>query len=184
MIEQVYESMEEVSQRNGDALGARSVDLLRRLLLIEAEAAGGHAEDVNRVSVQVATADDPVDEERSSAVRVYIPYFGIIKIARGGIISKEMLTDAADQNSTQAPKANLADDTAGTAKTWDSTLADAGYGSNGVLTHVDIIPDSFLQEEEDSLFTAGLDDWAYQSVDVAFFDSLMREIGDEPAELG
>lgn len=184
MIEQVYESMEEVSQRNGDALGARSVDLLRRLLLIEAEAAGGHAEDVNRVSVQVATADDPVDEERSSAVRVYIPYFGIIKIARGGIISKEMLTDAADQNSTQAPKANLADDTAGTAKTWDSTLVDAGYGSNGVLTHVDIIPDSFLQEEEDSLFTAGLDDWAYQSVDVAFFDSLMREIGDEPAELG
>ncbi|EHK49127.1 hypothetical protein TRIATDRAFT_12309, partial [Trichoderma atroviride IMI 206040] len=84
MIEQVHESMEEVSQRNGDALGARSVDLLRRLLLIEDEATGGHAENVNRVSVQVAAANDPVDEERSGAVRVYIPYFGTIKIARGG----------------------------------------------------------------------------------------------------
>ncbi|PNP39003.1 hypothetical protein TGAMA5MH_09229 [Trichoderma gamsii] len=184
MIEQVHESMEEVSQRNGDALGARSVELLRKLLVIEAEAAGGHAENVNRVNVQVATADDPVNEERSGAVRVYIPYFGTIKIARGGIISKEMLTDAADQHSTQAPEANLADDIAGTAKTWDSTLADAGYGSSGVLTHADTMPESFSQQEEDSLFTSGFDDWAYQSVDVAFFDSLMREIGDGPAELG
>ncbi|KAM0465040.1 hypothetical protein ACHAPV_002033 [Trichoderma viride] len=184
MIEQVHESMEEVSQRNGDALGARSVDLLRRLLLIEAEAAGGHAENGNRVSVQVATAEDPVDEERSGAVRVYIPYFGTIKIARGGIISKEILAGTANPSWIQIPEANLADATAGTSKTWGSTLADAGHSSNGALTYADTIPDSFLQQEEDSLFTAGLDDWAYQSVDVAFFDSLMREIGDGPVEFG
>ncbi|KAK1245389.1 hypothetical protein MKX08_005018 [Trichoderma sp. CBMAI-0020] len=184
MIEQVHESMEEVSQRHGDALGARSVDLLRRLLLIEDEAAGGHAENVNRVSVQVATADDLVDEERSNAVRVYIPYFGTIKIARGGIISKEILAETANPSRVQVPEANLADDIAGTSKTWGSTLADAGYSSNGALTHADTVPESFLHQEEDSLFAAGFDDWAYQSVDVAFFDSLMREIGDDSVEFG
>lgn len=184
MIEQVHESMEEVSQRNGDALGARSVDLLRRLLLIEAEAAGGHAENLSKVSVQVAAADDLVDGERSGAVRVYIPYFGTIKIARGGRICKEILAETANPSWIQIPEANLADATAGTSKTWGSTLADAGHSSNGAFTHADTIPDSFLQQEEDSLFTAGLDDWAYQSVDVAFFDSLMREIGDGPVEFG
>lgn len=178
MIEQVQESMEEVSQRNGDALGARSVQLLRRLLVIEAQAAGGHAENVNRVSVQ------PGDEDRNSAVRVYIPYFGIISIARGGIISKEMLADAAGRSGIQGPEARLADDAAGASKTWSGgTLADAGYSSgNGFL--METLPESFSQQEEDALFTTGIDDWAYQSVDMAFFDSLMREVGDGPAELG
>lgn len=183
MIEQVHESIDEVSQRHGDALGARSVELLRRLLFIEAEAAGGHAESVNRVSVQVATADDPVDEERRGAVRVYIPYFGTINIARGGTISKEILGETVNANWIQVPEANLADDTPGAAKTWGSTLADAGYSSNGALTQADTMSESFLQQEEDSLFATGFDDWAYQSVDVAFFDSLMREMGDGSTEL-
>ncbi|KAL6910270.1 hypothetical protein GGI43DRAFT_5711 [Trichoderma evansii] len=182
MIEQVYESMEEVSQRNGDALGARSVELLRRLLVIEAEAAGGHAENANRASVQVAAADEPVDEGRSGAVCVNIPYFGTIQIARGGIISKEMLTDVGNQSWIQIPEAHHADDIAGTSKTWSSTLADAGYSSNGTLTET--LPESFLQQEEDDFFTLGIDEWAYQSVDMAFFDSLMRGVGDDPAELG
>ncbi|KAH8131351.1 hypothetical protein FP744_10003763 [Trichoderma asperellum] len=185
MIEQVQESMEEVSQRNGDALGARSVELLRRLLMIEAEAAGGHAENANRVSVQVAAADEPVDEDRSSAVRVYIPYFGTINIARGGTISKEMLVDAAaDRSGIQGPEARLADDAVGASKIWSGTVADAGYSSNNGSVIIETMPEGFLQQEEDALFTTGIDDWAYQSVDMAFFDSLMREVGDGPAELG
>lgn len=216
MIEQVQESMEEVSQRNGDVLGARSVELLRRLLFIEAEAAGGHAKSVDSVSVQVlAAADEPIEavnEERSGALRVYIPYFGTIKIARGGIISKEMLTgqpDAADtagQSWIQAPEAHLGDKTVGTLKSWSSAPADAGCSSNGPPTETDnrtgelsvvaatggdyssatqesIIPESLLQHEEDLLFTTGIDDWAYQSVDMAFFDSLMREAGDDGGEI-
>ncbi|KAL7923105.1 hypothetical protein ACQKWADRAFT_291226 [Trichoderma austrokoningii] len=140
MMEQVYESMEEVSRRHGDALGARSVELLRRLLAIEAEAAG-----------QL----DAVEEK--SDVRVYIPYFGTITISSGGTISREM------QSRTQIPEANPGDDSA---QTWGSTPADAG------LTDT---TDNLFQQG-DSMFTAGLDDWAYQTVDVAFFDSLMREL--------
>ncbi|KAM0258707.1 hypothetical protein ACHAQJ_003716 [Trichoderma viride] len=216
MIEQVQESMEEVSQRNGDVLGARSVDLLRRLLFIEAEAASGHAKSVDSVSVQVpAAADEPVEaiiEERSDAVRVYIPYFGTIKIARGGIISKEMLTgqpyaaDTASQSWAQVPEAHLADNTVETLKTWSSAPADTGCSSNGPPTDTDIgtgelsvvaatvedhssatqesiIPENLLQQEEDLLFTTGVDDWAYQSVDMAFFDSLMREAGHDGGEI-
>ncbi|RFU78911.1 hypothetical protein TARUN_3307 [Trichoderma arundinaceum] len=215
MIEQVQESMEEVNQRNGDALGARSVELLRRLLFIEAGAAVGHAKNVDSISVQVPAAvdepDETVNEDKTGAVRVYIPYFGTIKISREGI-TKEMLigqsyaADTASQSWIQVPEAHPPDYTFGTLKTWSSAPVDAGCSSNGPATETDtrigelsvmattvgdhsstaqesIMSESLLQQEQDFLFTTGIDDWAYQSVDMAFFDSLMRVAGDDGGDI-
>jgi len=91
MIEQMQENMEEVSRLNADALSAQSANLLRLLLAIEAEAADSHihsAESVSVLAPETETAQP--DEQNNSVVRVYIPYFGIIKIAREVVISKEM----------------------------------------------------------------------------------------------
>lgn len=214
MIEQVQESMEEVSRRNGDALGARSAELLRRLLSIEAEAAGGHRRGVDSVIVRIpATAEDPADEaneEKSNVVSVYIPYFGTVKIAHGGIISKETPTaqkhtaDTADQGWIQASETDFADNTVENLQTWSSIPVDRN-SSNSRQTNTDVrggkpsvlapsagdysnttqensIAEGFLQQDEDLLFTTGADDWVYQNVDMAFLDTLTRDVGDDRGE--
>lgn len=92
MIEQTQENMETMSQRDGDSLTAKSEALLRRLLAILGEAADGNAHGVQRVSVSVKAPEtelEQLDEDNNSALRFFVPYCGIINIAREGLISKE-----------------------------------------------------------------------------------------------
>jgi hypothetical protein len=234
MMEQAQESMEEVSRLNADALSALSADLLRRLLAIEAEAADGHAHRAESVSVQAPdAAEEPpeeIGEDSSGAVRVYIPYFGIIKIAREGVISKEVLKQqpsvaGTSQNRAQIARGSSAAGSDGThiqaaarssgfdgpsraSKTGGTAPADASYncneglvtetearirelsaqsaavGDNGTATQDALqspstMSEALLQQYEYPLLTAGVDDWAFQGVDMAFFDSLMRGAGDD-----
>ncbi|KAJ5459367.1 hypothetical protein N7530_011311 [Penicillium desertorum] len=81
MIEQMQERMSEINRLNSDELSAQSADLLKVLLAIDLEK--GHG----RVSVREAGSEgilpqDGMGSEEESAVRVHIPYFGIIRIAR------------------------------------------------------------------------------------------------------
>ncbi|KAL7910615.1 hypothetical protein GGI35DRAFT_449210 [Trichoderma velutinum] len=216
MIEQVQESMEEVSRHNGDELGARSAELLRQLLSIEAEAAGGHRRSVDSVTVRMsATADEPTEEVcegKVSVVRVYIPYFGTVKITHGGIISEEMLSaqkhtaNTAGQGSIQVPETDFMDNPDGIVKTWSNTAADEKPSIDNLQTEADVRPgmfsavapsigdyssttqensttEGFQQQEEDLLFTTGIDDWVYQNIDVAFLDSLMRDVREDGGQI-
>lgn len=82
LIEKVLESFEEVSRLEGDAMSVHSSGLLRRLMAVEAEA----AETLHHDGVQVAVNEEgPDPSDSSDTVRVSIPYFGVIKIARKGI---------------------------------------------------------------------------------------------------
>ncbi|KAI2613428.1 hypothetical protein GGR54DRAFT_327985 [Hypoxylon sp. NC1633] len=93
MMEQVQETMEDVSLSNADVFSVECADLLRRLLGIEAEAADGDMARVGVVSVETEGTGDAQhmeNEENDGVVRVTVPYFGTIKIAREGI-SREML---------------------------------------------------------------------------------------------
>lgn len=234
MMEQSQESMEEVSRLNADPLSAQSADLLRRLLAIEAEAADGHVHRAESVSVQTPDpAEEPVEElgeDSSGAMRVYIPYFGIIKIAREGIISKEVpkpqpSVAGTSHNRAQAARGSSAAGSDGThvqaaarssgfespsrtSKTGGTAPADASYncneglptetearireflaqsaavGDNSIATQHALqspstMSEALLQQYEYPLLTAGVDDWAFQGVDMAFFDSLMRGAGDD-----
>ena len=216
MVEQARESMEEASRLNADALSAQSADLLGRLLAIEAEAASGHAHRADSVSVLAWDAGgQPVDEtgeHSSGAVRVHIPYFGTINIAREGVISKEALDPqpgVASIGQRQAGSARIAASMDGlhaqslgayahgtTLNPEGIVLAEERYGCNvgqpaeagaqirefshqpvaGVAGQEEMhaISDALLQQYEDPVLTAGIDDWAFQGVDLAFFDSLMR----------
>lgn len=175
MIEQTQESMEEVSRLHADTLSAQSADLLRRLLAIESEAASGHAYRADSVSVEAPHAAEELDEEPSKdsggAVRVYIPYFGVINIAREGIISKEISINYDEGLSieTEGRRRELSIQSA--------AVGDDPISSQVVLQSPNSTSEMLLQQCEYPIVTAGVDDWAFQGVDMAFFDSLMRGAG-------
>lgn len=80
MVEQAQESMEEMSRLNEDVLGAQSPEVLRQLLVIEAEAATMNARRAQPVSdpsieepAAVECQVENLGQGQSSAVRVRIP---------------------------------------------------------------------------------------------------------------
>ncbi|ETS73363.1 hypothetical protein PFICI_14968 [Pestalotiopsis fici W106-1] len=214
MMEQMQQSMEEYSRINGDALSTESADLLRRLLAIEAEVADGHTANTERVTVQPqgeGAPDHNESDEGDGVVHVHIPYFGIVKIAREGTISKETLGSARKpveaqcvqgQHPEVSDSRNSTDSRQAIAETLlhSPQFVSAGQttDSNDMcsrpdlsalaqsqsLSHVMAIteetdPSSAYSQPQDSFydpympgFTAGIDDWTFQGVDLAFFETL------------
>ncbi|KAK4505382.1 hypothetical protein PRZ48_003345 [Zasmidium cellare] len=192
MIEQVQECMEESDHSNSDTLSAKSANLLRRLLAIDGEAADGDATDLN-VGAE-ATETTLGDDGNDSIVKVHIPYFGTIKIAHDGITrvppsnSKSGGARSLEASSTRRPSQIQTTLNA----TEQPGLTQSGVGSsnqsqpamlqtpNTVVSQELSAPDSFddlngsdLQTNTFPSLAAGLDDWAFQGVDQAFFESLM-----------
>lgn len=217
MMEQVMVSMEEVSRQSGDTLSTESADLLRRLLAIEAEAAEGHTDRAESVSVQargIGASQNNEDGDADGVVRVEIPYFGVIRIAREGTISKETPKSSqppvkTTERQTQCSAATaVVDNRTSPHKRSEGTAVpslrqpdtgrafatvDNGSGEPAMSTqqqtellyniHAPSYNRSFTQPElqhKGGLFdpllpglTAGFDDWTFQGVDMAFFDSLI-----------
>ncbi|KAJ5424323.1 hypothetical protein N7491_009539 [Penicillium cf. griseofulvum] len=195
MIEQAQVNMEQISRVNGDTLSAQSADLLYKLLAIDSETANG----VSTESVSVQTPDSAVlqsSENDKGIVRVQIPYFGIVSIARQGVVSREMVNSQPPLSNGQpyAPVIGMH-----TTQSSEAAVRDLGSGRvdrnafprpmieadnsvdnvNGspaqlISRYQDTVSDTLLQNYQDPGLTAGLDDWAFQGVDMAFFDSVMR----------
>jgi len=184
MIEQVQEHMSEINRLNSDELSAQSADLLKSLLSIDLEK--GHA----RVSVLEADSsegilshDGIVLEEESVLVKVHIPYFGIIRIARekqqvatSGICSSDnsgsqlrlpFLTHSFDHPDTAAPHEFPAPSADQQQQPCPVTFSDPGLS---------LTPLPLMQDRHPGL-AAGGEDWAFQGVDMAFFESIMRNVG-------
>ncbi|KAL7922337.1 hypothetical protein ACQKWADRAFT_320872 [Trichoderma austrokoningii] len=103
MMEQVLENMDKVSQASADVVSRKSAEVLRRLLEMESEAAEGTADYTATSSSPHVHGQDNVDadfDEREDecdsgdpcegVLKMCIPYFGTIKIAKEGtLISKE-----------------------------------------------------------------------------------------------
>ncbi|KAK3942576.1 hypothetical protein QBC46DRAFT_447767 [Diplogelasinospora grovesii] len=237
MVEQVLESMECVGRLNMDVLSEKSADLLRRLLAIEADAAEG------RQNYNAAPADNTGRENDGHTLRMYIPYFGIIKITREGAIYKESLKQGQSpsslpQQQQQQPLGVHAHDTSESVIPGDVTvgLRAAGLGAAALppiqattgqdglplpgtqaapqqryhksptqiqeappsqlapqMQHVhhaspqqqpfaphypSYIRDSLQQYQYPGL-TASANDWAFQGVENAYFDNLLRVTGPE-----
>jgi hypothetical protein len=204
MIEQAQEHMKEVNRLNSDALSAQSADLLRWLLANEVETADGHSNCARRVSVHETRIETALpDPDDDAIVRVHIPYFGIIKITREGV-SKEVpksQATATHSRSTQSPVVDKQSpsELAGASGYSTSEVmspADAGdghveaplsssTGANNVTTTYltpqfqnDLSGSLWQHEEYPELAAVGAD-WAFQGVDMAFFDSLMGTAGNE-----
>ncbi|KAK8104559.1 uncharacterized protein PG998_011592 [Apiospora kogelbergensis] len=192
MIEQVQESMAKLSRASGDPLSAESADLLRRLLAIEAEAADGRKGRAQGVDVEQLQKDEEgVDD---GVVRVVIPYFGVVRIAREGTISKEAPERQPPTDEISSINKEGWPTTAGriTAVHSSTEALPANYPSSNSGQFIESIPNDQtlystdypvqldLQSQNGFGFTAGPDDWAFQGIDMAFFDSLLSgDVGDD-----
>ncbi|KAI9710933.1 MAG: hypothetical protein M1820_002368 [Bogoriella megaspora] len=206
MIEQVQENMEEVNSLYSDALSAQSADLLRRLLTIEVDPAEGTGDK----TVSVQEAGTPPDND--AAVSVHIPYFGIIKIAREGISQELATTNELHQmgaqNSSPEPtepsrdsdclrlanggrrshaSASLPTPTYSSVEEHATAVSIPDVGENPFGSHYppylhDSLADPLWQYAEEPDLAAGGEDWAFQGVDMAFFENLMRSTRNETNE--
>ncbi|KAL4936874.1 hypothetical protein BDV06DRAFT_227489 [Aspergillus oleicola] len=158
---QVLEIMEQMATvNNHDALSRKGVNLLQRLLTIESDAASGKCYAVHSV-----LGTDASQQQTSDALCIKIPYFGIVKISRVGEISKEVAPVAATSGSGSGPSSN--------------TITEDGDGIEDPDPGNSFTTDIFdfgLQLQGDLYpgVTAGVDGWALQGTDMAFFDSLIR----------
>ena len=195
MIEQVQENMEEVNRLNSDALSAQSADLLRRLLAIDVQAADGDRGCSRRVSVKKGEIGSATpDQDDNVVVSINIPYFGIVRItcedmskeatattshlaqsqvAPSGLSPIETMTPVdSGYNHVEAPPI-ISDDAYAKAQAEVGTSPTAGANDDAMQSALQHQSDLLLRNGEFPGLAAGAEDWAFQGVDMAFFESLM-----------
>lgn len=198
MVEKVLENMENLSKLNMDVLSHKSAEVLRSLLAIEADAAeGGAFRADNLPGSEMGSGED-----RSNMLNICIPYFGTIKITKSDLIFKEAADPtlppppqpppppptsqpSEPRRPLESPPANTLPAAQPQGRDLQSTSLlphsqfDGGLHQAG--SNTDQLQQSFPSFIDDSItqnmlypgFTATTDDWAFQGVDTAFFDSLM-----------
>ncbi|OOF96773.1 hypothetical protein ASPCADRAFT_129841 [Aspergillus carbonarius ITEM 5010] len=166
MVEQAVASMEELGRVSQDPLSARSADLLRRLLAIEAEAARGRIYRTQSVRIE----DEPVagTSPNGKVLRIRIPYFGTVKIAPEGGVSKESPSVVGENDLAGVHGRNDVTDYP------DVMLAPQPIGTTMQERHASTDGTTLQAEYFYPGLTAGAEDWAFQGVDMAFFENLMR----------
>ena len=181
MVEQVIMNMNHMAKENRDLLTRRTSDLLRCLMEVESKAE----------EQEVYNAHNALSclEQECNVLQLPIPYFGIIKIGREGI-SKDWST----QHTSQPLGFDESPDSVHVANHIFSFGSGSILHQNPEATPLLTIPDGHTVQSQmeaqlaippgdDSVqqqqslhpsLTAGVNDWAFQGVDTAFFDSLMR----------
>lgn len=181
MMEQVVENMDQIGQVSMDAVSERSAGLLRRLLAMEEDAANGRAYSTQSERIPEIP---PEEQDETDVVRICIPYFGTVRVAREGVISKEtppgMWTPATDSTVDPGhpphPEAGVNLDAMVSAPDM-LTIQPQFQAFDGIPQQQSLPPYVPPQRLVNDLYpgmTAGADDWAFQGVDMAFFDSLMQ----------
>ncbi|KAJ5242271.1 uncharacterized protein N7469_000598 [Penicillium citrinum] len=206
MIEQAQENMEGLNRLNSDTLSARSAQLLRRLLAIEAKAAEGDLQSAQSVSVQgPETEDSQSDESTNPGKHVYIPYFGLIKAvgdshADGMISQAQHVPPAFNQQSQpqvairtgQEAEMQIQSTSLTTSIPPDSynNHSRNKFNSNSTSTNNDVtalfapllsevLSDDPMQHFEYPGTAAKVDDNAFQDLDLTFLDNLLRGAGED-----
>ena len=178
-----------------DNLASRLATILRHLLIIEADASNSTDSHYStEMSPEEGLGDDcrgeHEDEDEPSGcngkvtqggnvLRIYIPYYGTIRIQRQRVVSKSGISTAARHSHRP-----LAAQPSPGAPQFFSTEADRRQSPTEVFifdgddTGVQCFP------VFDPDLAAETDDWALQGVDMAFFDSLIRGMTEENSQVG
>ncbi|KAH8881158.1 hypothetical protein GQ53DRAFT_735853 [Thozetella sp. PMI_491] len=171
MMEQVLESMDRMGRLNNDALSEQSATLVRRLLTIENEAAEGRsfrtkiAHGVESASEKARAAKDTGGDEH--VLSLPIPYLGVVKISRLGIISREAPGNDARRQDGPLPPQPLQEGNACTIEPGQfiTPISTTVEGVN--MQQLQCMHPTFIGDTSDSVF---------QGVDLAFFSNLMRGV--------
>ncbi|KAM0328164.1 hypothetical protein ACHAQA_005571 [Verticillium albo-atrum] len=165
MMERAVECLNRMAVESADALAERVALILQQLLVIEADAAAG-----GRYSANSSPAEAHLHGqafgchsgliEGGNVLRIVIPFFGTVKIERGGVDTSVL---------SMVPPTSGGQNECG-----------SGLDAHGAAARSNDLFDFSRQNgTQDAQFfvpelAAGVDDWALQGVDMAFFDNLMR----------
>lgn len=183
MMEKVLENMDAVANLSTDFLSKRSAALLRKLLVLEAEAAEGRS--------------DASNAEGGHFFRLGIPYFGTIQISSDG----DVVSLDACQSYTTDPMNGYAGDDMQTLDQMSPDDVTSVLPSHQQAQSVPLpspsvaqvtqpmapqlqmsryhtmIDDALNQQYPYPGLTADPEEWMFQSADTVFFDNLMRSSG-------
>ncbi|KAH7312555.1 hypothetical protein B0I35DRAFT_437278 [Stachybotrys elegans] len=173
-IAKALECMESMSNLHEDVLARNCATVLKNLLTIEVAVARAHHED----------SRGDVVAEQQCVLTIKVPYFGTMRIDQGGNIS--MTPASQDKSRVEEGGVSLGgvisiclqgqdDVQTGNAKvkqdglsTTEQAVLPAYGGINAVQNGTAVVMDQALPSA-----AAGVNDWAFQGLDTAFFDALM-----------
>ena len=176
MIGQALERMNALSHAKCDVVAEESAKLIRQLLRIETEAAQGKDHNTKRAGPESNMQENETEGEELS---LPVPYLGLIKISRQGFISRE----PCDGSTTKPQESIHNHGSAHRPPESGSQEPDQLMGQDEVSRHNEEVSflgcsnlgdGSFYQNETLPGIMAGVDDWAFQGVDMAFFDNFLR----------
>ncbi|KAK1708464.1 hypothetical protein BDP67DRAFT_352079, partial [Colletotrichum lupini] len=195
-VEQTLEHMRDGSSKNTDMLSMKSADVLKSLLAIEADAAGGSTFTASLSSASTpASASCPAGEDRSTGdarnvLQLKIPCYGTVIISPDAPPSREpwmpvsrnqqsMVPDSRAPGNLSAASPFVAGPMAGVCPGGGASVM-PGSSSQGENLQLDpnVDPRWLFELGNPNLLgngiAAGLEDWPFQGVDAAFFDSMIR----------
>lgn len=207
MMEEVLANMEDIGRVNMDAVNEKSSDLLRRLLSIEAEAVSRKCRRMNPDSYPRDEPRGPPEEHSLRLSVPYFGVVkigpegiiskeamelqGPLQTLGIGVNGQDM--DYADSNDGVHPLvpshsekvSSSSADVYSAAQTPAAPFQGPQAAAqlppsqpNALIPeYPNVINDAMHQQYSYPALTAGTDDWAFQGVDLAFFDSLMRGTG-------
>lgn len=182
IVEQALECMKTMSELRKDVLTAKCATLLKNLLVVEADAAQG----LSHLNVLI----------------IQVPYVGAIRIAPEGISSVGKPSNMAQDrdihdgvtiggigslhlNFSRIPN-HHSDGESLAAPEAATTLSTNMTSTQQHATHVNQYASGDLYMQHDQMMfpdaAAGIEDWAFQGFDTAFFDVLMRGFEDGQLE--
>lgn len=176
MVQQLLNILAEEGKQTQDSLTLGSVTTLHCLLDIERETFRG----------DLRTTDDTISclEAHWSEMRLSIPYLGIIKVGRKGI-TKDWAQNDPQPSQTAVPESVHAANHIFSAAGFSEALEHGQYAGHHsvapVSTSMQMIPSAGLNGVNQSIdpgHMANVTDWAFQGVDGAFFDCIMRGAAD------
>lgn len=188
LVELALNNMAILHKRTGDKLTNDSSRLLRSLLQVESEAIQGQLQTAHTVLSSL--------EEDADVLQLPVPYLGIIKIAKEGIISQEWSAQPMSMPSIFPTNGTL-DSVHVPPHVLSLGLRQLAQ-NNHAAAAFPILERQFSQQHQTNLqqssstppgddgaqqrqalypnLYAGINDWAFQGVDTAFFNSLMRGV--------
>ncbi|VUC32108.1 unnamed protein product [Clonostachys rosea] len=177
IMEQVLDGMQQLGLVSGggeDVMSARSAALLRHLLDFEEDAARGRRysigkdlEDTGRDGGSHTVVGDFTS--RSGIFQMWVPYVGSVSITLDGRVAKRSVI------SSQMPGEETLDIHGAPMETAHGSAAHSAQPSEFGASDFVGYSATFPAQHPHAGITLGAEQWAFQGVDTAFFENLMRE---------
>jgi hypothetical protein len=190
LVEQLLVAVDMIGERADDSLSRKGAEQLRSLLKAESDAARG---------MELSAHSTVRDLEQSSGeLQLHIPYYGIIKIGQEGITkndSSKVKPNQIEPNDIRH-SVYVANHVISTAGFGDALQQESQpqyflpmsdtpvvQGSQTPIVGANLGDDLDQHQLQNPSLMANVNDWAFQGVDTAFFDSVMRGATDWDAGL-